>query len=134
MLTVHRLPQTTIVEFSIAGQVAADDYARAVAQFEQIVREYGRVRVLKVIHPSAVVDPGAFREGLQGLLPEMSRVERAAIVADQSWVDQMMAVALSLYPCGVRFFPRAQRDEALAWLKQGQREDLSNVDDAAPQV
>ena len=106
--------------FRLYGKVTEDDYKNnLMPELERALEQYKKIRLLvQVEYFGGWTQEGAWEEMKRW--PQMSKVERIAIVADDSWDEWMtMMVKITGFIMGqsVRFFRAGRIEEAWDWLE-----------------
>jgi hypothetical protein len=117
MLSATALPGTDVVEVVVDGGFGGGAVRDAARTVERVVQEHGGVRLLGVVRRLGLVTGiGALRE-LQSS-PLAAQVRRAALVTDKRFIADGAATGAAERGLELRVFALAERDVALAWLRQ----------------
>jgi hypothetical protein len=109
-----------ILWFRMAGKLTAEDYTRnLMPELKRELERYKKIRLLLEVSYFGGWTKDSVWEELKGW-PEFSRIERLAIVADDSWDDWMtwmVKITGFLTRLEVRFFRSGRIEEAWDWLE-----------------
>ena len=101
----------------LQGRVTADDYAEIIPQMEQIIDQYGALRLLVELKGIQGMTPGAIWEDLKFDARHFRDCERMAIVGDKDWEKWLATLSKPFVSGEVRFFEFHDLREAWAWRK-----------------
>lgn len=117
MLSSDVIEGSNIVTVTYDGSVGTDDMIAVRERLNGVIRERGSARLLVEYGDVELgrVERRAVWEDLSSATL-VRGVTKAAVVADQGWVDTLVSVVGSVLPVSVRSFDRDRRDDAVAWL------------------
>jgi hypothetical protein len=117
MIEVLPAPNT-VVALRVSGRVYENDIERAIEAVEAALMREERVALYSELEISSIT-PGAIARDLRyglGMLRELHRFARAAVVTSQSWVRGIAQVEARIFPqLEIRVFMPEERNKALAW-------------------
>jgi hypothetical protein len=109
-----------ILWFRFMGKLTEDDYTNnLIPELERALEQYKKIRLLIQVEYFGGWTQGGAMEELKGW-PQVSKVERLAIVADDSWdewMTWMVKIAGIFTGTSVRFFKAGRIEEAWDWLE-----------------
>jgi hypothetical protein len=108
-----------ILTVSATGTLNREDYERFVPEFERLIKQHGKIRVLFVMSDFRGWDAGALWEDLKFDFRHFNDIERLAMVGDKAWEQGMSLFCKPFTTAKVRYFDEAQIDEARQWLREG---------------
>jgi hypothetical protein len=119
---IEVLPSSdTVVALRVSGRVDENDIERAIQVIEAALVREERIALYSELEISSIT-PGALARDLRyglGMLRELHRFARAAVVTSQSWVRGIAQIEARIFPqLEIRVFTPEERDEALAWASQ----------------
>lgn len=117
MIRYQSVPNTNIVEFSVDGPVSREDFDAVIAEVNSKIADFGSVAVLEEIRSLGKMPPSVIWDDLRWAFSNMRHVERAAVVCDKDWVENLVHVMQPLTKADIRHFDRDDIDEARVWLK-----------------
>ncbi len=100
----------------VRGKLAAADYAGFVSEFERLVREHGRVRVLFDMTDFHGWEAGALWEDTKFAIKHFADIERLAMVGETKWQHGMATFCKPFTKASIRYFEHADASEARQWL------------------
>ena len=109
------------VGFRAAGEIEREDYEKVLAPELRRALETGTgLRTLYVIEDLDEIEPGALwadaKLGVDVGLRHHDAWVRSAIVTDIEWMARATRVFAWMVPGEVRVFPRAELEQAKAWV------------------
>ncbi len=105
-----------ILELYLTGKLATEDYENVVPTLERLVKTHRKLRILVNMHDFHGWTPGAMWEDLKFDVKHFHDIERAAIVGEKKWQQAVTAFCKPFTGAEVRYFDRADVDQARAWL------------------
>lgn len=117
------LPESTgnIIGVRVSGELTEADYDRLVPSLEARVREHGPLRILFLMEDWHGWDSlGALWEDAKGDVRLNEHVKRLAMVGEEDWERWMTTLSKPFAEGTLRYFDRAQLDEAWAWIREGE--------------
>jgi hypothetical protein len=107
MLTVH-----------VSGKLVKADYERFVPEFERLVRQHGKLRVLFDMTGFHGWTAGALWADTKFAVHHFSDIERLAVVGEKKWQEGMATFCKPFTKATIRYFDHADAAEALKWLAE----------------
>lgn len=86
------------------GRLAKEDYGFFTAEFERLVREQGRLRILFDITGLQGWEPGALWEEVKFDLKHFSEIERLAVLGNREWQQVLTAISKPFTRAETRYF------------------------------
>jgi hypothetical protein len=108
-----------ILEVRVNGKLAHEDYQRFVPEFERLVKQKGKIRVLFEMADFHGWKAAALWDDIKLDLKHFSDIERLAMVGDKKWEKGMSVFCKPFTTAKIRYFDTAQAAEAHAWLAEG---------------
>ena len=115
---VHERDEGRIVEVLVTDKLSRDDYQRFVPDIERLIRKHGRIRLLFEMHDFHGWDACALWEDLKFDVKHFSDIDRLAMVGEKTWQKVMSVFCRPFTTAEIRYFDRAQIDQAREWLQQ----------------
>ena len=106
-----------ILEVLGTGKLTHEDYQKFTPEFERLVKQHGKIRVLFDMIDFHGWQAGAIWDDLKLDMKHFSDIERLAMVGDKQWEKAMSTFCKPFTTAKVRYFDRAQSAEAYAWLE-----------------
>jgi hypothetical protein len=105
-----------ILVVHVSGKLAAADYADFVPEFERLVRQYGKLRVLFDMVGFHGWEGGALWEDIKFDIKHFADIERLAMVGETRWQQGMAKFCKPFTKAMIRYFDHADAAEARKWL------------------
>ena len=107
-----------VMEVAVTGKLTKEDYEQFVPATEQAIKEYGKIRLLFVMHDFHGWSAGAAWEDIKFDLRHFSHIERLGIVGETKWEHGMAIFCRPFTTATMRYFDIAALDEARAWINE----------------
>jgi hypothetical protein len=109
-----------ILWFRFMGKLTEQDYTdNLIPELDRALEQYKKIRLLiQIEYFGGLTEKGAWEE-LKGW-PQVSKIERLAVVADDSWdewMTWMVRILGRVTGIQVRFFKKGRIEEAWDWLE-----------------
>jgi hypothetical protein len=104
------------VDIHISGQLAKEDYEKFVPEFEELMREQGKLRVLIDMTGFHGWASGALWHDAKFDLRHCSEIERLAVVGDKKWMQIMTSFCKPFTKAATQYFPDGDTTTARTWL------------------
>jgi SpoIIAA-like len=105
-----------VLEVHVTGKLGREDYKKFVPDTERLIKQYGKIRVLMVMHDFHGWDAGALWEDIKWDAKHFNEVERVAIVGEKKWQEWLAALCRPFTRATVCYFDKAKLDEARGWV------------------
>jgi hypothetical protein len=92
-----------------------------VNEFERLIRQHGKLRVLFDMADFHGWDAGAVWEDIKFDIKHFSDIERLAMVGDKKWQHGMAMFFKPFTKATIRYFDQANAAEARKWLREAER-------------
>ena len=100
----------------ISGKLVKADYEHFVNEFERLIRQHGKLRVLFDMGGLHGWDAGAAWEDIKFDIKHFADIERLAMVGDKKWQHGMAMFFKPFTKAIIRYFDHAEATEARKWL------------------
>ena len=100
----------------VSGKLAKADYEHFVPEFERLVRQHGKLRVLFDMTGLHGWEAGAAWEDFKFGLAHFADIERLAMVGERKWQQGMATFCKPFTKATVRYFDHAHSVEVRQWL------------------
>lgn len=120
MLEILDETSEDVVAFRVSGKHIHDESHKLAGMIDARIAKYGHVNCFVEITDTHGVALSALKEGLDFDMQHGHQIRRCAVVGDHAW-EKWLVKLLGLFfrNAEVRFFPGAERADALEWV-QGQ--------------
>lgn len=108
----------TLLAVHISGKLEKADYEHFVPEFERLVRQHGKLRLLFVMTDFHGWDAGALWADIKFATKHFSDIDRLAMVGEKKWQAGMATFCKPFTKASVRYFDHADAVEARKWLDE----------------
>jgi len=105
-----------ILVLQVSGKLVREDYEHFVPEFERLVRQHGKLRVLFDMIGFHGWEAGALWEDIKFDSKHFADIERLAMVGENKWQHGMATFCKPFTAATIRYFDRVNAGEALRWL------------------
>jgi SpoIIAA-like len=102
----------------VSGKLAKADYEYFVPEFDRLVRQHGKLRVLFDLTGLHGWTAGALWEDTKFATNHFSDIERLAVVGDKKWQEGMATFCKPFTKATVKYFDHADAAGAQKWLAE----------------
>jgi len=106
-----------VLEVQVSGKLGHEDYRHFVPEFERLVKQHGKIRVLFLMSDFHGWEAGALWDDIKFDLKHFSDIERLAMVGDKKWEKGMSVFCKPFTTAKIRYFDTAQTADAHSWLE-----------------
>jgi hypothetical protein len=103
-----------LLEVRVSGKLSHDDYQHFVPEFERLMQQHGKIRVLFEMTDFHGWEAGALWDDIKFDLKHFSDIERLAMVGEKRWEKGMSLFCRPFTTATIRFFDDIE--QARAWL------------------
>jgi hypothetical protein len=93
-----------ILVIHVSGKLLKEDYAHFVPEFERLVRQHGKLRLLFDMTGLHGWEAGAAWEDLKFGVKHFADIERLAMVGEKKWQQAMATLCKPFTQAAVRYF------------------------------
>jgi hypothetical protein len=101
-----------------SGKLTSADYEHFVPEFERLVKEHGRLRVLFDMTGFHGWDAGALWADTKFAFHHFADIERIAMVGETKWQHGMATFCKPFTRATIQYFDHDKATEARAWLEE----------------
>lgn len=105
-----------LLEVQVSGKLVNEDYQHFVPEFDRLVKQHGKIRVMFEMADFHGWTAGALWEDTKFAAHHFSDIERLAVVGEAKWQHGMAVFCQPFTAAKIRYFERAKVDDARAWL------------------
>lgn len=95
------------------------DYETFVPKIEQLIKRFGKVRILFEMEDFHGWDAGALWQDIKFDIKHFKDIERLALVGDKKWEKGMSIFCKPFTTAKVKYFNVNEADKAQDWIKEG---------------
>ena len=121
-----------VLEVQVSDKLVHKDYRHFVPEFERLVKENGKIRVLFEMADFHGWEGGALWDDIKFDLKHFADIERLAMVGDKKWEKGMSVFCKPFTTAKIRYFDRAAIAEARTWSSRTEPYALGRRFAAAP--
>jgi MFS superfamily sulfate permease-like transporter len=114
----HEEQGGNILVIHVSGKLEKGDYEHFAPEFERLVRQHGKLRVLFDMTALDGWDAGAAWEDIKFDIKHFSDIERLAMIGGTKWQHGMAVFFKPFTRATVRYFDHANAAEARKWLDE----------------
>ena len=105
-----------VLEVQANGKLAHEDYQHFVPEFERLLKQHGKIRVLFEMVDFHGWEGAAMWDDIKFDVKHFSDIERLALVGDREWEKGMSVFCRPFTTAKIRYFDHAAIAEARAWV------------------
>ena len=109
------------VAVRVTGKLVESDCERLVPEFDRLIRQHGKLRLLFELTDFHGWDAGALWDEIKFDVKHFADIERLAIVGDKKWEHGMATFYKPFTKATIRYFDLADAAEAQKWLQESER-------------
>ncbi|SNR87297.1 STAS/SEC14 domain-containing protein [Pseudomonas segetis] len=117
MLTIKPSEHTNVIEFELDGGLSREEFDLLAARIEQVISEYGEVRIIEVVKHVGAISPSALWADFKFAPKHLKDFSHVAIVADQKWIGWFSELVKPLMHAEIRNFGLDELDQARYWIR-----------------
>jgi hypothetical protein len=102
----------------VSGKLTSADYEHFVPEFERLVEQHGKLRVLFDMTDFHGWDVGALWEDTKFAIHHFADIERIAMVGERKWQHGMATFCKPFTKATIRYFDHAEAADARQWLDE----------------
>jgi hypothetical protein len=101
-----------------SGKLATADYEHFVPEFDRLLRQHGKLRVLFDMNGFHGWEAGALWADTKFALKHFGDIERLAMVGEKKWQHGMASFCKPFTKAAIQYFDQADVAEAQRWLNE----------------
>ena len=102
----------------VSGKLAKTDYEHFVPEFERLVQQHGKLRVLFDMTSFHGWDAGALWEDTKFAVKHFNDIEKLAMVGEKKWQKGMATFCKPFTKATIQYFDHTDAAEARKWLAE----------------
>jgi hypothetical protein len=102
----------------VSGKLAKEDYEHFVPEFERLVQQHGKLRLLFDMTDFHGWEVAALWEDTKFAVKHFSDIEKIAMLGETNWQHGMATFCKPFTKAAVRYFEHADAAEARKWLSE----------------
>jgi len=116
MLTVKPQTDTNVLEFTLDGSMSRAEFDQLTAKAEDMIETYGKIRVIEIIKGIGKIAPSTIWADLKWEPTHLKHFSHVAVVADQRWIEWMVAPFRIFINAEIKVFHLNELEEARDWI------------------
>ena len=108
-----------VLHVRVSGKLAAEDYKEFTPEFEKLILDHGKIRVLFEMVDFHGWDAAALWEDMKLDFKHFKDIERLAMVGDKAWEEGMSFFCKPFTTAEVRYFGHHEMERARQWISEG---------------
>lgn len=105
-----------VLAIRVSEKLTRADYELLTPEFERLIRQHGKIRMLFGMTGFHGWDAGAAWEDLKLDIKHHAHIERIAMVGDKKWQHVIATLCKPFTKATIRYFDHADAAAARAWL------------------
>ncbi len=107
-----------VLAVHVSGKLVKADYEHFVPEFERLVGQHGKLRVLFDMSNFHGWDAGALWADTRFAVKHFADIERIAMVGEKKWQHGMATFCKPFTKAKVQYFERVDAEKARTWLAE----------------
>lgn len=107
-----------ILAVHVSGKLVKEDYAQFVPEFERLVRQHGKMRMLFDMTDFHGWEAGAMWADTKFAIHHFDDIEKIAMVGETKWQHGMAVFCKPFTKAAVRYFDHIDAAAARTWLDE----------------
>jgi len=116
MIRFSTQPGSPVVEITVEGTVTNTDLEEAINGVHSEFDANGKTRVIEIIQHFTGMELAALWTDIRLGVPLARKIERVAVVADQTWIRQLSELGHLFTRAELKVFALDDLDQARAWI------------------
>ena len=116
MIRYSTEPGSPVVEIIVEGVVTNTDLKATMERLREDLNHNGKSRLVEVIQRFTGIEPAALWTDVTLGIPLVQKVDRVAVVADQSWIRGMTHLGRFFTKADLKAFAPEEHDQARTWI------------------
>jgi SpoIIAA-like len=116
MIRYTTQPGSPVVEIRANGTITTQELKDAITALRADFEQNGKTRVIEIIEHFTGIEPSAIWTDITLGVPLAQKVDRVAVVAEQSWVRGLAELGHLFTRAELKVFVPTELDQARAWI------------------
>jgi hypothetical protein len=109
-----------VLEIQVTGKLTHEDYRQFVPEFERLIQENGKIRLLFEMIDFHGWEFAALWDDIKLDAKHFAHIERLAMVGDKAWEKGMSVFCRPFTTAKIRYFDHASIADARTWVADRQ--------------
>jgi hypothetical protein len=116
---LHQEVDGKVLNVRVSGKLTKEDYEQFTPEFEKLIQQHGKIRVLFEMEDFHGWQVSALWEDVKLDFRHFAHIERIAMVGDKAWQEGMSFFCKPFTTAEVRYFGHHEKDRAREWITEG---------------
>ena len=116
MIRYSTQPGSPVVEITVEGTVTNHDLEGAIKGIQAGFDQDGKTRIIEIIQHFTGIELSAIWTDIRLGVPLAQKVQRVALVADQTWIRQVAEIGRLFTKAELKIFAPAELEQARVWI------------------
>lgn len=116
MISYTTQPGSPVVEITVEGTLTNHELEETIKSLQAGFDHEGKTRILEIIQHFTGMEPSALWTDIRLGVPLAQKVDRVAVVADQTWIRRMAELGGLFTRAELKVFAPAELAEARSWI------------------
>jgi hypothetical protein len=116
MIRCSTQPGSPVVEITVEGTVTNRELEETIKGLQAGFEQDGKTRVIEIIQHFTGIELSAIWTDIRLGVPLAQKVERVAVVADQTWIRRLTELGHLFTKAELKVFTPAELAQARAWI------------------
>ncbi|HEY3888191.1 MAG TPA: STAS/SEC14 domain-containing protein [Caulobacteraceae bacterium] len=116
MIRYSTQPGSPVVEITVEGTVTRPDLEAVIKGVQAGIDQDGKTRIIEIIQHFTGIELSAIWTDIRLGVPLGQKVDRVAVVADQTWIRQLAELGHLFTRAELKVFAPAELERARAWI------------------
>jgi hypothetical protein len=116
-----------VLEIQVSGKLTHEDYQHFVPEFERLIKEHGKIRVLFEMVDFHGWEIAALWDDFKLDTKHFSHIERLAMAGDKAWEKGMSVFCRPFTTAKIRYFDHTAIADARAWIAYQQPDSKADA-------
>ena len=115
----HETDEGKVLTIKAVGKLSKEDYEIFVPKVEQLIKRFGKIRILFEMKDFHGWDASALWQDLKFDIKHFKDIERLALVGERKWEKGMSVFCKPFTTAKVKYFDSKEIDKAQVWINEG---------------
>ncbi len=119
MIDLIPFTDTRVIGLRISGKVRKEQYAEIEKICDERLKIHPKLRIYCEFHNFKGITLPALMEDIRYSLPNLTRFEKEALVADKGWITKFAEIGNKVFhSIDVKHFLPEEKEDAFAWIQE----------------
>ena len=117
-IELHETDEAKVLTIKASGKLSKEDYEAFIPKLEQLIKRFGKIRILFEMKDFHGWDASALWQDLKFDIKHFKDIERLAMVGDRKWEKGMSIFCKPFTTAKVKYFDVNEVEKARDWIKE----------------